>query len=615
MFDRKAVKRKARQRMKKHYWIFMIACLLAFMGIQYTVFSDIIKSFVLEQKEIVQVFMPDVLPAEILTSDNENQTVDVLLKVISGNIETGRIIADEIAKENIEVPNLYFKALELGYRDGIFAKVANAVVSGQIFVSVFTGIDNIVGNDSVTMIIFIVICLLIVVTVWALFINSYRAVYKRIFLEGRVYDKLQLRSFLHFLRIKKYFKAVLTMFLRTVFKILWTFTVAGGFIKHFSYFLVPYIVAENPEISPLKAINLSKNMMNGHKMECFKLKMSFIGWYLLDIVTLGLAGVFFVYSYDEAFFAEYYAYLREIAKKNNIKDIELLNDEYLFKKADSKLLSEKYSDITELANLPKPKVEYGNRILKFFADFFGVVPAYSSIEQEHFEFNSRKFKIESYKDIMNGQAYPERLNPVPEKQKQSRFEFLNFKRHYSIASLTIMFFIFSFAGWFWEMCLHIIIDGEFVNRGILHGPWLPIYGSGCVMILLIFNKLRANPALLFGMTLLLCGVVEYFTATALEMLFGCRWWDYNGYFFNINGRVSAEGLVFFGIGGMTVVYFAAPILDNVLRKIRFRVILPICIVLVTLFTVDIFYSFSDPNKGKGITDYNIPPIVITHKNP
>lgn len=615
MFDRKAMKRKARQRMKKHYWIFMIACLLAFMGIQYTVFSDIIKSFVLEQKEIVQVFMPDVLPEEILTSDNENQTVDVLLKVVSGNIETGRIIADEIAKENIEVPDLYFKALELGYRDGVFAKVANTVVSGQIFVSVFTGIRNIVRNDNIAMIVFIVICLLIVIVIWALFINNYRAIYKRVFLEGRVYDKLQIRSFLHFLRIKKYFKAVFTMFLRTVFKIFWTFTIAGGFIKHFSYFLVPYIVAENPDIHPLTAINLSRNMMNGHKMECFRLKMSFVGWYILDIVTLGLAGLFFVYSYDEAFFVEYYVYLRKIAKENNLKDAELLNDEYLYQKADAKLLSEKYGDITKLINNTESEAVYGNRVLNFFADFFGVVPAYSKTEQEYFELNSRKIKIESYKDIMNGYAYPERLNPVPEKHKQGRLEFLNFKRHYSLASLTIMFFVFSFAGWFWEMCFHIIGDGEFVNRGILHGPWLPIYGTGCIMILLIFNKLRSNPALLFGLTILLCGVVEYFTAALLEMRFGYRWWDYNGYFFNINGRVSAEGLVFFGIGGMAVVYFAAPLLDNILRKIRFRVILPICIVLVTLFTVDIFYSYSDPNTGKGITDYNTPPIVITYKNP
>ena len=45
------------------------------------------------------------------------------------------------------------------------------------------------------------------------------------------------------------------------------------------YYLVPYIVAENPDINPREAIQLSKMMMYGHKLECFKLEMSFFGWW------------------------------------------------------------------------------------------------------------------------------------------------------------------------------------------------------------------------------------------------------------------------------------------------------------------------------------------------
>ena len=56
-----------------------------------------------------------------------------------------------------------------------------------------------------------------------------------------------------------------------------------------------------------------------------------------------------------------------------------------------------------------------------------------------------------------------------------------------------IFFIYSFAGWVIETTLAIIKQKRFVNRGVLHGPWLPIYGCGGVLILVVLNRLRARP--------------------------------------------------------------------------------------------------------------------------
>ena len=50
------------------------------------------------------------------------------------------------------------------------------------------------------------------------------------------------------------------------------------------------------------------------------------------------------------------------------------------------------------------------------------------------------------------------------------------------------------------------------------------------------------------------------------MKFGEKWWDYTGYFINIDGKVCAEGLLIFGLGGMVVVYFVAPLLDNIISR-------------------------------------------------
>lgn len=124
------------------------------------------------------------------------------------------------------------------------------------------------------------------------------------------------------------------------------------------------------------------------------------------------------------------------------------------------------------------------------------------------------------------------------------------------------------------------------------------------MILVLLNKLRKNPIIEFISAVVLCGIVEYFTSVFLEYQYGKLWWDYSGYFLNINGRVCAEGLLVFGIGGIIVVYIVAPLLDNLLRKIPLKISITICVVLVLAFTADRIYSSKVPNSGKGVTDYS-----------
>src|SRR5699024_9823926 len=191
------------------------------------------------------------------------------------------------------------------------------------------------------------------------------------------------------------------------------------------------------------------------------------------------------------------------------------------------------------------------------------------------------------KEAVEGKVYPNRLFSIPEKNKRKKVEMIYYMRHYTIWSLVLMFFIFSFIGWLWEVSLHLITDGEFVNRGVLQGPWLPIYGTGGMLILILLNKFRKKPVLQFILTVILCGCVEYFTAYYLELTHGgVRWWDYSGYFLNLHGRICAEGLFVFGVGGMAIVYFLAPLLDNQIRKIKLKILVPICLVLLAIFAVD-----------------------------
>ena len=65
-----------------------------------------------------------------------------------------------------------------------------------------------------------------------------------------------------------------------MYKALWDITIIGGIIKKYSYLMVQFVIAENPEISGRDAIKISREMMNGHKWETFKLDLSFIGWHI-----------------------------------------------------------------------------------------------------------------------------------------------------------------------------------------------------------------------------------------------------------------------------------------------------------------------------------------------
>ncbi len=88
----------------------------------------------------------------------------------------------------------------------------------------------------------------------------------------------------------------------------------GIVVKHYSYYLVPYIVAENPDMTARQAITLSRRMMKGHKWECFVFELSFIGWEILGMLTMGIFNVFYTNPYKTASFTQYYAELRAEAK-------------------------------------------------------------------------------------------------------------------------------------------------------------------------------------------------------------------------------------------------------------------------------------------------------------
>lgn len=174
-------------------------------------------------------------------------------------------------------------------------------------------------------------------------------------------------------------------------------------------------------------------------------------------------------------------------------------------------------------------------------------------------------------------------------------------REYDFTTIVLLFLTFAIAGWLWEVVLHIAQTGDFVKRGMLNGPWLPIYGVGGVMSVVFLKKYISNPIKTLGIMVVMFGILEYLTSYVLELIHGIRWWDYTGYFMNLNGRICLEGVLIFTFAGAAVVYFLAPFFASIYDKINKTIKIVVCVVLMTLFVIDAVYSAFDPNMGKGIT--------------
>lgn len=97
------------------------------------------------------------------------------------------------------------------------------------------------------------------------------------------------------------------MFLRDLYTALWTLLfIIPGIVKGYEYKMIPYLLAENPDMSQQEAFGRSKQMMDGNKWKAFVLDLSFLGWSILSALTLGILGIFYVNPYYNMTQAAFY---------------------------------------------------------------------------------------------------------------------------------------------------------------------------------------------------------------------------------------------------------------------------------------------------------------------
>ena len=596
MIDLKQIRRNARSCVKRHYVLLTLLCAISiFVG---TEFNNVLNN-AQTWYEFLRGRQIQVALEGIGIGNSRSVWRKVVSDVIDDNIEAGNIKA---AERMALIKQANSARSVLGRQRGVLAALVNNVSSGNLVAMISTAVHSAIHTKKVSSMLLVLGGLLLYLAVWAFLRNAYRAVLRRGTLEARRYQIVPPVHLLHIRLVKRWRRAALTLLLETVYESLWYLTIVGGIIKHYSYFLVPFIVAENPDIRPRDAILLSRRMMDGHKWECCKLELSFLGWFVLGFVTFGTVDVLWGVPYRVASYTEYYTAVRAEAKRRGIEGVEQLNDDCLYQPADADTLRERYADIARTENIIMEDIVELPPVKRLFARNFGIWMG--TIEEKKVYGRQaglrRQTSVERLE--MNGRAYPRRMNPLWDKSQSSIAGHISYLNPCTVWTLVMVFFAFCIVGWVWEVALNLIRFGQFSNRGMLHGPWLPIYGFGVVMIAVLLNRFRSKPVLEALAIIVLCGFVEYMTSFVTEQITGMRWWDYTGYFLNLHGRICGEGLVVFMLGGMMAVYLLVPAIDAMTMRLKPRLLVCVCLILMACFTADLVYSFINPNKGDGITN-------------
>jgi uncharacterized membrane protein len=160
--------------------------------------------------------------------------------------------------------------------------------------------------------------------------------------------------------------------------------------------------------------------------------------------------------------------------------------------------------------------------------------------------------------------------------------------HYSIIQWLFFFYFYCFFGWIFESTFVSLKSRRFVNRGFMRGPFLPIYGSGAIMMLVVSMPFQDNIILTYFAGCIGATALELVTGMLMEALFKVRYWDYSNQKFNYKGHICLSSTVAWGF--LTI--FMTEFLHKGVEKIVFAIPTNVVTVLTVVLSVDIVVDFT-----------------------
>lgn len=156
------------------------------------------------------------------------------------------------------------------------------------------------------------------------------------------------------------------------------------------------------------------------------------------------------------------------------------------------------------------------------------------------------------------------------------------------------FLIYSIFGFLIETFLKTFFF-KGMNNGIMYGPWIPVYGFGCCLIIFImrfvFNRIKVNRLskifLLFLISMIILSVLELLGGILVEAISGEVFWDYSDLKFNFGHYIALEISLIWGIMSLVIIYIIKPIIDKLIKKIPSF----LTYLVLIIFLVDLIYTF------------------------
>ena len=162
---------------------------------------------------------------------------------------------------------------------------------------------------------------------------------------------------------------------------------------------------------------------------------------------------------------------------------------------------------------------------------------------------------------------------------------------YTTDQWMFFFFIYCFFGWIWESSFVSIRTKKLTNRGFMRGPFIPIYGCGCVLMMAVGAPLMAHPIAMYFTGMICATVMEFITGDMMLRIYRVRYWDYTGRFLNIKGHVCLAASILWGFFTLLMNYVGKKPIERRVMMIPSEWLHVIVLILLIYFVADFSLSF------------------------
>ena len=156
--------------------------------------------------------------------------------------------------------------------------------------------------------------------------------------------------------------------------------------------------------------------------------------------------------------------------------------------------------------------------------------------------------------------------------------------------------IYSFLGYIYEVFYQRIIFKKWVNPGFLHGPYFIVRGLFSLIVIYLLNGYYNDPLVIFVFGCIISSLFEYYTSYLRERVFKCKFWDYSGYKYNVNGRININKNILDGLLALVIIYCLNPLLKYVFSFVDTLYLKYISLGLLLIILLDFIFSFFEAKR-------------------